>query len=259
MAGLKSIMRLLVLFLVLTPLLRANALDALRARLAGLDGTQPVRAVVEYAFTSREGDAATEERGKASVVAEEGPTGLSLFWAKRVLATASAELEAHARNPEIRTPTRHILQTLDAERVYDYFHAAQRLQRGLEGAQLVSDAGTLFEGRPARLLTVRLKPKLNVHDRKYVKQADFTERIWTDATGVPLAADMKLIVRGRALLVITFETSERERYWFMVTGGRLLVTRQERESSGSGGGERNLRSSVTNLTYECTGGRRQAY
>ncbi|OIR14979.1 hypothetical protein GALL_40970 [mine drainage metagenome] len=251
-------MRTLVLLLAFAPLLHANALDALRARLAGLQRPQPVRAVVQYTFSSRQGDGARVERGSASAVAELGPSGLTVFWGREVLGRAAAELQAHDRNPEIQTPVRHILQALDAGRIDEYFNAAASLGRRLEDASLTGDAAATFEGRPARLLTLKLEPRLSAQDRKYVKQADLVARVWIDGQGIPLAAETDLTVKGRALLVITFQTTERDRYRFRVTGGRLLVVRHERDSDGSGGGERGQRSSVTELTYEPMGTPRRA-
>jgi hypothetical protein len=120
--------------------------------------------------------------------------------------------------------------------------------RTLDPAEFVEEKAEAWEGQPARRLTFKLTPRLNERTRKMIKELDATVRIWIGADGLPLAAERRMQLKGRAYLVISFESTELETFRFKHTGDRLVVVRHDKESSGSGAGERNQQRTVANLT-----------
>jgi hypothetical protein len=105
-----------------------------------------------------------------------------------------------------------------------------------------------WEGQEATLLDLRLEPKLSERDRKYIKQAEGSARLWIGADGLPLAAERSYRVAGRAMLVISFESSQEERYTFGRHGDRLVVLTHRGETASSGAGEEGTQVVETRLT-----------
>jgi hypothetical protein len=93
-----------------------------------------------------------------------------------------------------------------------------------------------------------VKPPIAARDRKYVKDVEATARVWLDPDGVPLAAQRRVLLKGRIFLIITFEIEQKESLRFGRNGDRLVVVRQESDSRSAGAGERRDRHAVTTLT-----------
>lgn len=241
-------LRLLSLLLLGT-LLRADALGDLRDALARLDGQSPVKASVEYQFWSRQGDDKKPliTEGRAAATVEDGPQGLRMSWAPDLLQAAAQEAQAQAADPDAKASTRQALEGLRALTVRDALHGAGALLRTLEQAQLVEAREDAWQGRPARLLRLKLSPRLSRQDRKYVKEMEASAQVWVGADGLPLAAETQVHVKGRAFLVISFEQQERETFRFARSGGRLVVVHHTMERSGSGGGEQGQRKTMVTL------------
>ena len=82
---------------------------------------------------------------------------------------------------------------------------------------------------------------------KYVKEIEARAKIWLGADGVPVAAERRVKTGGRAFLVVTFESEERESFRFAHVGDRLVVVRHELDRHDQGAGERSARKSTTSL------------
>jgi hypothetical protein len=217
--------------------------------LARLPATTPVRARVEHQVTFTQGD---EEQappaGTATATATSGPEGLRITWSPSLLARAEAEERERLQNPDALTPTRDAigdLRTLALDRALD---AVPEMLRSLHDASLLEDKVEPFEGTPTRVLLLQVKPPIAARDRKYVKDVEATARVWLDPDGVPLAAQRRVLLKGRIFLIITFEIEQTESLRFGRIGDRLLVVRQESDSRSAGAGERRDRHAVTTLT-----------
>jgi hypothetical protein len=217
--------------------------------LARLPATTPVRARVEHQVMFTQGD---EEQappaGKATATASSGPEGLRITWSPALLARAEAEERARIANPEAPTPTRDAvsdLRTLAMARALD---AVPEMLAALSEATLVEDRVETFEGAPTRVLLLQVKPAIAARDRKYVRDIEATARIWLGPDGVPLAADRRVLLKGRIFLIITFEIEQREALRFRRSGDRLVVVRQESDFRSSGAGERRDRRAVTEVS-----------
>ena len=241
--------RLLVLLLA-TGLLRADALADLKGTLSRLNGQDPMKASVTYQFWSRQGDdkkpVVTE--GKANAFVEEGPQGLKMSWSRALLQAAAQEARAQAKDPEQRASTRRAIEGLKAVEVSDYLSGAEELLRTLEQGQLLDEKAEAWQGKPAHLLRFKLTPKLSKQNQKYVKELVATASVWVGADGLPLAAETQTHMKGRALLVISFEQDQKESFQFARVGNRLVVTHHTAESRGSGGGEQGQSKTVVTLT-----------
>jgi len=245
-------MRLPILILAaLTLPLRADGLDALRTRLQKPAGAETLKASVQLETWNRRGDEKKPvvSQGKASAWAEYGPQGLRLFWGRETLAQALQEARLRTADPEKTTPTRDALGSIDALSVQGCFDPAPQLLQDLDKATLLEERADTLDGRDLRLLSLKLEPNLGARDRKYVKELDATAKVWVDADGLPVAAETRVKVRGKALLVISFSSEQRDAYRFARVNGRLVTVHHLHESSGSGGGESGQSRRVTTLTF----------
>ncbi len=245
-------MRLHILVLAaLTLPLRADGLAALRARLQKPAGAETLKASVQLETWNRRGDdkKPVVSQGKASAWAEYGPQGLRLFWGRETLAQALQEARLRTGDPEKTTPTRDALGALDALSVQACFDPAAELLQDLDKATLLEERADTLDGRDLKLLSLKLEPRLGARDRKYVKELEATAKVWVDAEGLPVAAETRVKVRGKALLVISFSSEQRDAYRFARVNGRLVTVHHLHESSGSGGGESGQSRRVTTLTF----------
>lgn len=231
--------------------LAANGLDALRTRLRGAPAADPIKASVSFENWSSQGDAKKPvlSQGRVNAWVECGPQGLRLFWGRDLLRRARQEAQALNENPELPTPTRDAMRGLEALGLQDCFEPAPHLLQDLDRAQLLEERADTLDGVACRLLRLKLEPRLPERTRKYVKELDATAKVWVDAEGWPLAAETQFKVRGKALLVVSFSSDEKDEYRFARVGGRLVTVRHASENSSSGAGESARSRKVTVLSY----------
>ncbi|MFI5355301.1 MAG: hypothetical protein ACHQX0_06785, partial [Desulfobaccales bacterium] len=139
------------------------------------------------------------------------------------------------------------IEGLKAVEVSGYVNGAQELLSTLEQGQVVAERSETWQGKPAKMLCFKLTPKLSKQDQKYVKELDATAKVWIGADGLPLAAETQVRMKGRALLVISFEQKQQEAFSFARMGNRLVVMHHTKESSGAGGGEKGQTKTVVTL------------
>ncbi len=239
----------LLMLLFAGTLLRADGLTDLTSALARLGGQAPIKAMATYQFWSSQGKPSQPviTQGQASCSVEEGPQGLQMAWSRPLLQTAAQEASAQARDPEQKTPTRKAIAGLQPLDLWDCLNGAAALGRTLEGAQELDEKAADWQGKPARLLDLKLAPRLSRQDRKYVKDMQATAKVWIGLDGTPLAAQTDMHMKGRAMLVISFEQQSHEDYTFARVGQRLVVLRHSESSSGSGAGQQGASKTVTTL------------
>jgi len=232
-------LRLFALLLV-GGLLQADTLSDLKGTLSRLNGQEPIKASVDYQFWSKQGEekAPVITEGRATTFVEDGPQGLKMSWNRALIQTAIQEVKAQAKDPEKKATTRRAIEALKAVEVSDYLNGAEDLLRTLEQGQLVEEKAEAWQGKPARRLQLKLTPKLSKQNQKYVKELEASATVWIGAEGLPLAAETQLRMKGRAMLVISFEQHAKEAFQFSRVGNRLVVLNHTKEDSGSGGGEK---------------------
>ncbi len=217
--------------------------------LARLPATTPVRARVEHRVVYTQGDEEPPPpTGTATATASAGPEGLRITWSPDLLARAEADERSRLNDPDAPTPTRDAVFDLRPLALARALDAVPEMLRSLYDARVLEDRVEPFEGAPTRMLVLQVKPVIAARDRKYVKDVEATARIWLDRDGVPLAADRRVLLKGRIFLVITFEIEQKESLRFRRSGDRLVATRLESDSRSSGAGERRDRHAVTTLS-----------
>jgi hypothetical protein len=241
---------LLTLLAVALPVAHADTLARLNDALAGLAGAAPARAHVEFEYWNRGGDKddVAEESCTVGVDIEEGSTGLRISWSRETLTAAAEEMRAAATDPDLRMPMRRAIAELNAAELSGYLNGRVELLRWLGQSQLLKEEPAEWKGAAVTLLTFKNTPRVNAQTRKYLKELTSTVRVWVGGDGAPLAAERKVRFKGRALLVVSFESTESDAFEYAVHDGRLVVTRHAQESNGSGTGGTNHQKTVATLT-----------
>jgi hypothetical protein len=238
---------LLLSVLLLSSAVHADSLQELRTRLEALPAATPVRAQVEITSRATRGDdepAPPPATVRVEAIAADG--SLRLDWPPELL--REARRERLDENPDAERPVGRALSQVSPIDIDAYLDAAPTLLATLAEATVEAESTVDWEGQEATLLDLRLEPKLSERDRKYIKQAEGSARLWIGADGLPLAAERSYRVAGRAMLVISFESNQEERYTFGRHGDRLVVLTHRGETASSGAGEEGTQVVETRLT-----------
>ena len=242
-------MRLPILMLFLALPMSANSLDDLRVALQKLQGGEPVKATLEHSFWRQitEDKKPVVSQGKVSAQVEEGPQGLKVTWARPILLQAMKELAAQEREPDRATPTRTALRNLDPLEATETLNHAEALLRDLSQAQLQEERPEAWQGRPAKLLVLKLTPKLPESQRKYMKELKVEAKVWVGPDGLPLAFASTVAYKGSRMF-ISFEGGSNRELQFARIGGRLVVTRATSEERNAGFGASTETKKITTLS-----------
>ncbi|MFT3912964.1 MAG: hypothetical protein QM704_02425 [Anaeromyxobacteraceae bacterium] len=228
----------------------AGPLADLDAALARFPAKAPVRArfTVRYDYVNGDGKDAVRVQGEASGGIADGPAGLEVTWPRALLDQVREEDRRRAADAEAKAPAHDGVQAVAALDLAGHLDAAEELRQALVDAVLVEDRQDALDGAPARLLVVKLAPKLSARDRKFVKAVEATGRLWLGADGVPLAAEVSTKASGRAFLVVSFSAEQRESYRLEQAGDRLVAVRHESSRRNEGAGEKGERTTTTTLS-----------
>jgi hypothetical protein len=228
----------LVLLLAALPLC-ADGLGDLHATLTRLQGTDPVKAAVEYTFwrqTSEDGGPVTLQGG-VTVRTEDGPQGLRIGWDRTTEQTAEAELRATALAPARQAPTAQIMKSLTAQDLAEHLHEGETLDRLLLQATLLETHPDTWAGKPATLLVFRTVPVITPPSlRRAVKEIIANARLWVGADGVPLAYRSDVTYKGSRFL-IRFQGMQTEEIHFQRSGNRLVAVWANNEERQTGLGQ----------------------
>lgn len=227
-----------VLLLAFLPL-RGDALGDLRASLKRMQGTDPVKATVDYQYwrqTSEDGGPVTVQ-GNVSTRAEDGPQGLRITWDRATLVAADLEQRASALAMVQQAPTAQIMRSLTALDIDEHLNEGATLDRLLLQATQVEARPDTWQGRPATLLVVRLVPLLNPPSlRRAVKEVTAQAQVWLGADGTPLAWRSEVNYKGSRFL-IRFQGVQKEEIHYLRSGNRLVASWASNEERQSGFGQ----------------------
>lgn len=246
-------MRLLLLLLLAAPaLLLADGLADVRVTLQKLQSDQPLRARVEIKTRRLGGESNKQKQSQAisSLIVENGPQGLTLSWSPEQILQSRKAAWTQTANPDAPRSDLATLKALAAGEALNLLDAADPLRRGLEKAVLQEDKRDAYQGKPVRLLVLKVDLGLDEEERKALKSSEAVLKLWLDGDGVPLAMERDIQARFSKFL-IGFRMHEHETREFLRAGGRLVVTRARKDSSGSGLGhsdENHTSTTVTLLT-----------
>lgn len=251
-ANARRVKRILWFLLAIPTPLWADGLTDLRATLQKLQSDQVLRARVEIKTRRSGGESDKQKQSQAisTVVVESGPQGLTLSWSPDQIKQSRKAAWAERANPDAPKSDLATLKALAAGDALNLLDAADPLRRGLEKAVLQEDKRDNYQGKPARLLILKVDLGLDEEERKALKSSEAILKLWLDGEGVPLAMDRDIQAKFSKFL-IGFRVHEHETREFQRAGGRLVVTRASKDSSGSGLGhtdETHTTTSVTLLT-----------
>lgn len=163
---------------------------------------------------------------------EDGPGGLNIHVPPTALAAAEAEAEKKKRDPESPTPTRAAMVALTVFDVIDALDVAAMLVDNLNGATLIEQKASTRDGKPAMLLRIKVKPTLAVTRGRFVNEPEVELRVWTDANGVPVAAERDSNYSA-SVLFLKAGNVRKERWKFAIFGDRLYASRNEQDDRAS--------------------------
>lgn len=220
-----------------------DPLDAVRSALQQLGGTAPIKATLERAVTSdRKGRPL--EAGRVNLDVLSGPSGISLQYPAALLAQIRAERAQ--TDPEKARPTTRTLEGFDAIDVAALLNGATGLLSDLEGATVRSDSTVDYQGQKARQLELELVVRTSKANRKWLKSATSTMRLWLTPESVPLAAESEFTFRA-GLLIFNFDGKEVETHAYTRMRDRLVALRYTTRFDGDGLGESTHNWSETTL------------
>jgi hypothetical protein len=242
-------MRLPILLLCLALPISANGLDELRAVLGKLRGSEPMKASLEHTFWKQiiDNKKPVISQGQVSAQIEVSGQGLRIIWSQPTLQQAAKELDVQEREPDRATPTRTALKNVDALEVGESLNHADALLRDLTQAQIQEEKTETWQGRPVKVLVLKLLPKIPDAQRKYMKELKVEGKVWIGPDGIPLAFSSLVAYKGSRLL-ITFEGGNAQELQFAKVGNRLMVTRAVSEEHNAGFGASTRTKKTTTLT-----------
>lgn len=243
--------RSLALILMSTALLRADAFSDLKAQLGRLHGSDAVKATLDIHFWRQVVDdkKPTVSQGKASALVEDGPQGVRIGWSRNQLQQAQAEARAQAVDPDKTVPTRSAMESLGPLGVSEYLNYAEPLLREFERGQakVQEERQETWNGKPARLLILKVEPRIPSNQRKYIRDLKVDARLWLGTDGLPMAYATSVKFKGSRFF-ISFEGSNSEELRFVRAGNRLVATHVSSENQNGGFGQHSHRKSSVSLT-----------
>ncbi len=228
----------------------ADGLAELKAALGRLQAQTPVKATLEVQSLERHGEGkdVDERAGEASVTVEDGARGLQVTYSRDLVAHMDAESRQKGRDPKAKSPTLLALGRLDSSDIDPMVSAVATLSRWVEQSVFTGERVEAWQGRPARRLSFTVPvTTLQEAQRKYVKDYDGTLEIWIAADGTPLASASRTVVKGRAFVVVSFETHDESDASYGLLGDRLLTLRRETRTTTTGAGDRSEQRVVRTL------------
>lgn len=241
----------LALLVVSCALLRADTFTDLKAQLGRLNGGDALKATFEVQYWQQvlEDKKPIVTQGKATAQVEDGPQGVRIGWSRGLLQQAQAEAKAQAKDPEKSVPTRSAMGTLGPLGVSETLNYAEALLREFERGQVqvLAERQESWNGKPARLLVLKMEPRIPASQKKYMKELKVDAKLWVGADGLPLAYATDVKFKGSRFFV-SFEGGNHDELHFSRVGNRLVATQLTSENRNSGFGQQTQRKSTTTVT-----------
>jgi hypothetical protein len=227
------------LLLLLALPLAADPLGDVRAAVGKLTAREPIRATYEYQRSVANEGKFGDDRfsGKAIVELEGNANGYHIAFARPLLDQVEREKVARVKNPSQQTPTANALREIEPVDTADAIDFAPTLLRLLDGSKLVSDAQGTWQGRPARVMVVRVPDRLDKEDAARTKIAENKLTLWLGSDLVPLAAEHQFNAKF-SFLIFRGEVKEKKSWHLARVSDRLVRTRFESHQNSSGMGQK---------------------
>jgi hypothetical protein len=228
--------------------LAADPIADVRAALTRLPAREPIRATYELQQSVNnqgkfDNDVFT---GKTSVELEGGESGMRLLFPSAVLTQIALEQDAKNHNSNLKTPTVTAMREIDPVETANAIDFAPVLLRLLDGANLVSDAQSTWQGKPARAMVLRVKDHLDDDDKGRVKISENRLTLWLGPDLVPLAAE-HLVNAKFSFLIFKGESKQRKSWHLAHVADRLVRVHYESQQTSSGMGQKGNETIVATL------------
>jgi hypothetical protein len=229
----------------------ADTIADIRAAITSLQATTPARATIEMQrFRKAVGRFANNQSaGDIFVNVSADSTGLQLVFPPELLDKAAREALEHESDPKRPTPSRSAISEIDATSVAESLDFRAPLLRLLSIATVQAESPVVWRGAPARLVVMKLTPKL-WKEATSIWNVRFSEdrlNVWIGSDNMPLAAER--VQRGTAgFLFLRGEMSSHESWTFAHVADRLVVARYENSFAGSGFGQKGEGKTVQVVT-----------
>jgi hypothetical protein len=241
--------RLVILTLALaTRAFSADPMTDIRTALARLGAASTVRGTLEVTSVESTEDEAPQN-GKAVVGFEAGGDGLRILYPHSALSQADQEARDESADPERPTPTRNGVRRLRPLHVAELVNAGSALNVMLESCTFAGARPTIYQAKPARLLTFKFTPKMSKSQAKHVKKFDGTVSLWIGDDGVPLAAERISNIKA-SFLLMSFENNRKESWTYARVADRLIATRYQENVKTDGMGQHNSSQLIEVLRIE---------
>lgn len=228
-----------------------DTLTDLRVALAALRGTAPVHASVQIQRSRKSSGRFANQSiaGRAEVDIGEDASGFRIAFPAEVIARAARESHEHETDPKKQTPTRMVLDETQPTELADLLDFAGSVLDMLAIGERTGERRVTRDGRPVRLLTLKLTPKLPPEATSvwHVRFSEDRLDIWIGDDNLPVAASR--VRRGSAgFLFLRGEMSRSDSWTFIHIGDRLVITRLESSFAASGLGQHGDGRNVETLT-----------
>jgi len=230
---------------------RADVVADMRAAVSQLRATKPIHVSIEVQQSRKnEGRFANQQfTGNASLDVIEDESGLHITFPRALLEKADRESREHTADPRKQTPTRAAINDTEVTEIADAVNFAAPFLRLLDTATRISETRGVRDGRPVRIVVLKITPKL-LPEATSIFSVKFTEdkmTVWLGDDNVPVAAER--IQRGTAgFLFIKGQMTSRSSWTFAHYGDRLVLLRDDSSYAGSGFGQKGEGRSVQVVT-----------
>ena len=237
--------------LLLAAAAHADTLADVRAAVAQLHAAKPIHASIVFERSRKsEGRFANQQfSGGASVDVVDDADGLHVAFPRALLEKAEREAREHEADPRKTTPTRAAIDDTQPTELAEAVDFAAPFLNLLAIATRVSETRGTRDGKPVRVVVLKLTPKLPP-EATSVWNVKFTEdrmTLWIGDDNMPLAAERSR--KGTAgFLFIKGSMTDRQSWLFGHYADRLVVLRSETSFVGSGFGQRGEGRDVATLT-----------
>ncbi len=227
--------------------LAADPLSDLRTALSRLTAKEPIRATYELQrAVNNEGKFGNDKfSGKVTVEVEADANGFRIVFPRTLLDQVAREQTAESKNPKLDTPTVSAVQALDPVETSQALDFAPSLLRQLEGAKIVSDGAGTWQGKPVRVLILRIADEPHEGPGK-VTVLENKMTLWLAPDMVPLAVEH--IGDGKFSFLIFKGEARQKKSWHLTrVGDRLVPYRHESTQTSSGMGQKGNESVVATV------------
>jgi hypothetical protein len=230
--------RAALLLLIALPL-SADPLGDVRVAVGKLTAREPIKATYEYQRSvANEGKFGDDKfSGKATVELEGTSNGYHIVFPRTLLEQVEREKVGKVKNPSQQTPTANALREIEPVETADAIDFAPTLLRLLDGSKLVSDGQGTWQGKPARVMVVRVPDRLDKDDAKRMKIGENKLTMWLGTDLVPLAAEHVFNAKI-SILILKAELKEKKSWHLARVADRLVRTRYEATQNSSGMGQK---------------------